>query len=460
MRVRRKKDLLLRCRCLLEIPRLTYVFVLSHSLCHSWSASSKSLSKEGNVDENDYWYLGSVPLPLPNVAFALYGVKKIQTQSRLKRGRPGCNSRTYINSFYTTSGFTAFTGSLYAAGVDGFSTYAGNNNNNGNNNGMLSATCNNGYGVACSSEHGFVYSQYSDAQVCDSKYFVAVVDELDDLNSKLEATDCFQIYDADTAAQNNNNGNGQNNQNYSPVQMLLTYSESCSSQDPSGACPDPHDHLKDNEAQLLSAYSYESSVTRDQRRLIGSFVMFGVAALMLAVTAIITLCCEARQQHQEIKRSSPLTRIRTKLAKARRRPKDLDDSSTGTGETSVIKTKPAKAPRQSKDRDDSTAGPGELSGIQTKHAKAQRGSKDRDDSTAGPGESSVIDMVQRSTASAVEAFMPPPVSPPVSPTCKPSLWAKAKTRLQRSRSFGASNSNVEVALSPGDARRIGARITS
>lgn len=276
---------------------------------------SSKYDREENVCEDDYWYLGSVPLSLPNVAYTLYGVKK--NQNRFKKLREGCHTGSYINSFYTTAGFTTFTGSLYAAGVDGFSSYASNNDGGG-----LSAKCGNGYGVACDANHDFVYNQYDDNKVCDSRYYVTTADPLSDLNAKLAKTKCFEIYNANTATSSQNNNN--NNNQYSPVQWLLTYSESCRSDDPAGACPDPHGRLQYNEAAMELAYS-ASTVARDQRRLVASFVLFAVAGLLF-FTSTVAFCREARHHLATMRkfRKSRSGRRRRNW----RRSRDGDDDGT------------------------------------------------------------------------------------------------------------------------------------
>ena len=166
---------------------------------------------DGGGNENDYWYMGSTPRSSAQVAYTLYGVKKdaatggLFTRNNANSKAGGCQSHTYINSFYTSAGFTAFTGSLYAAGVDGFSNYAAGGGEEEDDD-AISATCKNGQGIVCTASGGFVHNQYSqsgdgddDATVCDANHLVAVVDEMKYLNAALQETGCYQIYDSATA---------------------------------------------------------------------------------------------------------------------------------------------------------------------------------------------------------------------------------------------------------------------
>lgn len=221
-----------------DISRFSGLYVQFHSC--AWSPMVWD-EVENDVDEDDYWYMGSMPPFGPNAAFSLYGNLKGDTFT-------GCDKSTFINSFYTSDGFTTFTNSMYYAGVSGFS-YVGDDDDDGSS--TLSAKCKGSYGVGCDANYGFVVQKYS-GNLCDPQYTSKVLNTLSDLNSALSSAQCIQIYDSSGYSSNgdgeggnnnggNNNHNGNNNNGYygTPLELLY-YSNACSYQNFDGTCPDPY----------------------------------------------------------------------------------------------------------------------------------------------------------------------------------------------------------------------------
>lgn len=308
-------------------------------------ASTKNMNgrdDRGNGDENDYWYMGTAPVNAAQVAFTLYGVRKdAKTTGLFGRTRRGCNSGTYINSFYSAAGFNAYAAALYAAGVTSLANYA-NSDGGGDDNGggPTSAKCGNGYGVTCNATGAFSYNEYayqsSGGTVCDSDNFVAVVDPLDDLNAALAASGCFEIYNADTVVANNDNS-------YLPVQTLLTYSASCSLQDLAGSsCPDPYHVLKRNDQRLAAAIttsSLSSTQALYRDRVVASSIMFACTGFLLLSTMAIVI----REVQRELITRRKARHLRRKEMRKRREQRKLnmaqrrntrdDDSSGGDAPT-------------------------------------------------------------------------------------------------------------------------------
>ena len=171
---------------------------------------------------SDYWYMGKVPPMGANVAFSLYGALKGESFS-------GCNGNTFINSFYTNTGFQDYAKAMYYAGESGFSDYASDDDDSSSG---LTAECSGGYGVGCDATYGFAVHTYS-TDVCNPQYVTGVQDSLSDLNSALQATQCVKIYDS---SQYNGYTEG-------TALELLYYSSACFYQNyyaPDGNCPDPY----------------------------------------------------------------------------------------------------------------------------------------------------------------------------------------------------------------------------
>ena len=201
-----------------DLSKFSALFVEFHTCVWSWM---KYADTDDDIDENDYWYMGSVPPMGANVAFSLYGALKGQTFK-------GCSESTFINSFYTMNGFNDFATSMYYTGRSGFSGYTGNQDDDS----YISAQCQSGYGVGCDSSGGFAMYQYSGSE-CDPQNIVAVSDDFSSLNSAMEEAQCVKIYDR----------NSYSGYSEGTALELLEYSTACNYmnfQSPDGNCPDPY----------------------------------------------------------------------------------------------------------------------------------------------------------------------------------------------------------------------------
>lgn len=182
--------------------------------------------EEGSVDENDYWYMGKVPPFGANVAYSLYGSLKGESFS-------GCNANTFINSFYTRTGFSEFVYAMAYAGVSAFNQYDFSG---------YSSECQGYYGVGCDYSNGFAVHQYS-TQECNPKYVTGVSDNMQYLNQALQSAQCVKIFDASSKS----NWNGYNYTVSGTPLELLAYSQACFYQNywsPDGECPDPYSKLQ------------------------------------------------------------------------------------------------------------------------------------------------------------------------------------------------------------------------
>eukprot|EP00977_Amphora_coffeiformis_P015953 scaffold4823_cov175-Amphora_coffeaeformis.AAC.2 len=173
----------------------------------------------------DYWYMGKIPPMGANVAFSLYGALKGQSFS-------GCSGGTFINSFYTNTGFQSYAAAMYRAKQSGFSDYAYADADDDSSYSGLDAACKGGYGVGCDATYGFAVHKYS-TDTCDPQFVTGVKDSLSSLNSAMKNTQCVQIYDSSKSSGSTSG----------TALALLENANSCFYQNyysPDGECPDPY----------------------------------------------------------------------------------------------------------------------------------------------------------------------------------------------------------------------------
>ena len=214
-----------------------------------------------DVEENDYWYMGAMNSGVgwsyaPQVAFSLYGTLK---GSR----RKGCGKATYINSFYTTSGYYAFSNEIANAGIA----------NNGN---KFNMYCQSGVGMSCSSTgNGFSFTQYSDSYCTRGKELSeGVSDELMEFNNVLNEAKCVEIYDSST-------GN---------LPYLLFHSRSCQLHDEVGACPDPHGRKSLYERRLSRALAgLAPDDEKFHQQMVKGYTLLGVGGLFVSMALILAV---------------------------------------------------------------------------------------------------------------------------------------------------------------------------
>ena len=218
-----------------DLSKFSALYVRVHQCAWTWNQRHNDEDEE--VEENDYWYLGKIPSMQANVAFSLYG--QLNGQGTF----PGCNSLTFINSFYTTTGYTAFSKALYYAGASGFSSSSTGVS--------YGAECQNGYGVGCDSSGGFAVHQYS-SSVCNPANVTKTTNTLSNLNSAMKNVQCTQIYSksktygsysSSSSSSNNDDGSDDGYSSRSTTSLsLLDNSAACFYQNvysPDGTCPDP-----------------------------------------------------------------------------------------------------------------------------------------------------------------------------------------------------------------------------
>jgi len=249
-----------------DLSEFSGLYVEFHSCVWSWMKYSYS---DNDIDENDYWYMGSVPPMGANVAFSLYG-------SLAGEKFNGCSKDTFINSFYTNSGFTDFAKAMNYVGMSGFSSYTGS--------GSYTAACKGGYGVGCD-KNGFGLHKYSTDE-CDPQYYSGTSDNLSNLNSAMESAQCVQIYDADY-------WQGYDYGVYNTPLELLTTSTACdymNYKSPDGECPDPYGKVayyienfnRGIKKKREDPYDiYHQKVKRATRMMVAGGVFLAVAIVVL-----------------------------------------------------------------------------------------------------------------------------------------------------------------------------------
>lgn len=204
-----------------DLSQFQYLYVEFQHCAWTWMNYGNS-DEDGEVEENDYWYQGKVPPMGPNVAFSLYGSLKGSSFS-------GCGKDTFINSFYTSTGFEQFVTSMKYTGLSNFyyNDFSG-----------YSSTCSGYKGVGCDYSHGFAVHSYS-TQECNPEAYTGVKDTMYKLNTAMKSASCIKIYDR---SKGTNWYGGNVTVSGTPLE-LLAYSNACFYQNfwsPDGQCPDPY----------------------------------------------------------------------------------------------------------------------------------------------------------------------------------------------------------------------------
>lgn len=260
----------------------------------AWSPYTANNNNNACGNGGDYWYMGLTECFRSNVAYSLYGVLKDQEDS-------GCNKKTFINSFFTTSGIDTFTSYMTTAGItfsadaDGaYVTSACNVENADNNNGQnqndgSSSTGNNvkinamstSYGVGCGeTSKGFEMKKYGGAY-CDEREVREVTDTLDTFNSEISGVQCLAIYDAAVEAENNNNNNG------GSATGILTYSQACNVMLFPGQCPDPYGKLRAASRASAHTMSVEEHPRREMVKTVFSWLLMGFGVILIVASALV-----------------------------------------------------------------------------------------------------------------------------------------------------------------------------
>jgi len=271
------------------------LYVEYHNCAWTWMQTS---DEDNDIDENDYWYMGKIPPSGANVAFSLYGSLSGTSFS-------GCTANTFINSFYTNTGFTDFTKAMNYAGVSGFSSSYSYNTG-----------CSGGYGVGCDWDNGFAVHTYSSNE-CDPQNYKGVKDTMSSLNSALNNNaKCVKIYDKSSYG----------GTPYGTPLQLLAYSHSCFYQDffsPDGVCPDPYGKLayyqqnfykgiqnskKQDPYQVARRkVQYEAQIEMGERKSMIGLGLAALATLMMFYDFVWWLCamCCCPKKAKKPKRMPP-----------------------------------------------------------------------------------------------------------------------------------------------------------
>jgi hypothetical protein len=205
---------------LADLSQFSSLYVQYHSCVWSYIYEGDSGQENDNGgEENDYWYIGSVPTMGANVAFSLYGSL---TGEKFK----GCNAKTFINSFYTNTGFSDFTQAMQYAGMSVSSSEY--------------SQCQKGMGIGCDYDNGFALHTYNSSE-CNPKYFSGVSNTMYSFNEALNEVQCTQIYDGSYSGGDDDDQYKQSV--YGTPLQLLKYSSACNYMNywsPDGKCPDPY----------------------------------------------------------------------------------------------------------------------------------------------------------------------------------------------------------------------------
>jgi hypothetical protein len=232
------------------------------------------------VDSEDYWYMGYTECFRANAAYTLYGVLSGEADT-------GCNSKTYINSFFTTSGVEIFTSSMISAGLQ-FSDDDGNADNGDG----VSSACEQGgndgssdsssyiqkvyagytsYGVGCSGR-AFAEKSYAGAY-CDNNAAIAVTDDLTTFNQEITAAQCIPIY---------NSGQGATDS-----LQLLYYSKACSVREFAKECPDPYGKLAVYSKSLDRSTGSAKNPTKEKVKKAFTWILLILGVMLLVISALI-----------------------------------------------------------------------------------------------------------------------------------------------------------------------------
>jgi hypothetical protein len=260
----------------------------------AWSPYTANNNNNACGNGGDYWYMGLTECFRSNVAYSLYGVLKDQEDT-------GCNKKTFINSFFTTSGIDTFTSYMTTAGVTFSADADGNyvtsacnvdnaNNNNGQNNDGSSSTGNNvkinamstSYGVGCAAKSkGFEMKTYGGAY-CDEREVKSVTDTLDSFNSEMSGVQCIAIYDAAVEEANDNQNN-----NGGSASDILAYSEACNVMLFPDQCPDPYGKLRSASRASAHTMSVNSHPRREMVKTVFSWLLMSFGVILMVASVLV-----------------------------------------------------------------------------------------------------------------------------------------------------------------------------
>jgi hypothetical protein len=242
-----------------------------------------------------------------NAAFSVYGVLKGEEDT-------GCNAKTYINSFFTTSGAETFTQYMEYAGA----SFSGANDDQAE---EVSSACtaeagenyaaaDDGYQYRHNENVGRGYTSYSLACTADGRYVEKaftgqycketensrVTDKLATFNTEMAQIQCTEIYRS--GGNNNNNNNGE-----ASALNLLTLSESCDVLEYPHSCPDPYGKLVRYEIKLEDSAELAQNQRKDRLRKAASWMMLLIGALLILLS-LMSRCSDNSQSTSNNNRST------------------------------------------------------------------------------------------------------------------------------------------------------------
>ena len=235
-----------------DLEQFSELYVQYHSC--AWSPLVYEASTEDGVEETDQWYMDAMPPFGATVVFSLYGVLDGEKET-------GCNKKTYINSFYTTSDFSVFASAIKSAGITNTGT-------------QFTASCEDRAQIICDETtrpSTFALANYNDDS-CDPDSYSSssVPTDLVSFNKVLKNdAQCAKIYSSGASAPE-----------------LLESSRACALGDYVGACPDPYG-MKSLYEHQFAKFASSSELDEWEYRL--GYIML-TTGFLLMVTAIILVC--------------------------------------------------------------------------------------------------------------------------------------------------------------------------
>jgi hypothetical protein len=273
-----------------DLSKFSTLYVEFHNCAWTWMQTSDD---DNDIEENDYWYMGKIPPMGANVAYSLYGSLKGDNFA-------GCGENTFINSFYTNTGFTNFARSMNYAGLSGFSSYSYDDDSYSSN----TAKCSGGYGVGCDYSNGFAVHTYSGSE-CNPANYTGVKDTLSSLNSAMKKASCVKVYDSSSYG----------GTPFGTPLEVLAYSHSCFYQDffsPDAVCPDPYGKLQYYQQQFYNGIQeskkqdpyqvskrkqqYTTDVKQGKTLSLAGLVLIAFSIISVLVELILYCCKGSREE--------------------------------------------------------------------------------------------------------------------------------------------------------------------
>lgn len=308
--------------------------LLRLELFFSWSEyddGSGNACGYAAVDDQS-WYMALSECSRANAAFSLYGILKGEEDA-------GCTSKTYINSFFTTSGAETFTQYMEFAGA----SFSGGNDDQAE---ELSSACtaeageNNAaddgyqyrhneniargstsYSLACTTEGQYVEKAFS-GQYCKDTENSRVTDALATFNAEMGQIQCTEIYRS--GGNNNDDGGGES------ALDLLTVSEPCDILEYPDSCPDPYRKLVRYENNLEVSAALSENQRKDRLRKAASWLMMLIGSLLILLS-IMSKCSDENQSAtnsgQQVKKPSLWMKIKTTFGRIFLRRRNRNNAS-------------------------------------------------------------------------------------------------------------------------------------